>query len=574
MYEKLSTKQKVILDRTGKFVVRACPGSGKTYCVSAKLSRLISEWTLLYQGVATISFTNTAWQEIEKKCAEDFNTKISYPHFLGTIDSFINKFIFLPFGHLILKCEQRPVMVGEPYGVWGLGMNEQDALYYFDKVSYDINGDLYGKERKYFHGAFPPKFNQGGDENKNYLKLKQMKDALVKKGYATQSDANYFAMIILEKYPAVRKSLAIKFPWLIVDEAQDTTDIQMKIIELLIAENDNQNVMLVGDPDQAIFEWNNAKPELFTEKQVLWKDNSIILDESWRSSEKICNAIYNLSSLGENKILATNPAIKEFEFTPEIITYQEGQTKEIVKSFIEKCKDNGIEVTPKTTVVLARSKGFFIPGSFTTDIKPWLNSCPYARDFAIGKFLIDNKDYNRGIKYVEKGYIKFIKKIHYCSENDLDDFHDERGFVDFRKEIKAILDVLPLTNIKLGAWLKLSSEKLKSIEIPITFIYNVEANDLEFSSVFPQEYTDNIHREYRLSTIHKVKGETFEAVLLFLKKKVSKNYKTLLETSSVSQDEELRNVYVAISRPSKILVIAVPDEEDRSSWSNKLTPTS
>ena len=96
MYSKLSETQKLILEKTGKFVVRACPGSGKTYCVAAKVSKLIDSWDNRHQGIAIISFTNTAWQEIEQKCKNDFDTSIEYPHFLGTIDSFINQYVFLP----------------------------------------------------------------------------------------------------------------------------------------------------------------------------------------------------------------------------------------------------------------------------------------------------------------------------------------------------------------------------------------------------------------------------------------------------------------------------------------------
>lgn len=572
MYAKLSTKQKKILDKKGKFVVRACPGSGKTYCVSAKLAKLISEWKLTHQGVATISFTNTAWQEIGKKCEEDFNTKVAYPHFLGTIDSFINQFIFLPFGHLILGCNKRPIMVGEPYGVWGGGTNEQDPNYYFDKVSYDVNGKLCRtKNGVYFLSSFPDQYTKAGTENKNFVKLRAMKESLLKKGYSTQADANYFAMLLLEKYPIVRKSLATKFPWLIIDEAQDTTEIQMKIIDHLVSENKDQNIMLVGDPDQAIFEWNNARPELFTEKQKLWEANSIIFDESWRSSQKICDVVHSLSSLGDNKIIAAKPTVKDFGCDPEICIYEEGKRKETIDKFISKCAEHDVEVTPKSAVILARAKGFFT-GKFP-NIIPWVNSSPYTRDFAIGKYLIDRKDFVRGIKYIERGYINFTENIHYCSDKELKDYSERKGFIEFNKVIKEFISLLPETNVNLGVWITTTESNFATKSININLSYNNAAKDFPFKALFPQEFADNLKLPYRLSTIHKVKGETFEAVLIFLKKKVAKNYKTMLETSTVSEEEELRNIYVAISRPTKILMLAVPDEEDKKCWTSKLLPT-
>src|SRR5205814_1426384 len=90
-------------------------------------------------------------------------------------------------------------------------------------------------------------------------------------------------------------SIATRFPFLIVDEAQDTSDIQMRIIDLLI-ENGLSEVMLVGDPDQAIFEFNEAKPELFIQKYSECP-NPLDLNENRRSSQKICDFTFNLSSL-------------------------------------------------------------------------------------------------------------------------------------------------------------------------------------------------------------------------------------------------------------------------------------
>ena len=122
--------------------MRACPGSGKTYCVSSRLARLILDWKNDYTGIAAVSFTNVAWQEIQKKIFNEFKLgdTISFPHFLGTIDSFINKYIFLPHGHLILKCKKRPTLVGEPHGIW-TGKYFSDSL--FDNISYKIDGTLY-----------------------------------------------------------------------------------------------------------------------------------------------------------------------------------------------------------------------------------------------------------------------------------------------------------------------------------------------------------------------------------------------------------------------------------------------
>jgi ATP-dependent exoDNAse (exonuclease V) beta subunit len=123
-------------------------------------------------------------------------------------------------------------------------------------------------------------------ENNKYII--PTKHRLIKAGYANQDDANYFAMKVLETYPNVAKAIIHRFPSFMVDEAQDTSEIQMRIIDLLI-DNGLENIMMVGDPDQAIFEWHGAKPHLFVEKFNAWKENSILLNEQQFPEQPLLN---------------------------------------------------------------------------------------------------------------------------------------------------------------------------------------------------------------------------------------------------------------------------------------------
>ena len=73
LIDSLSDEQKELLNRDGKIVLRACPGSGKTYTVSAKLADLISSWDSKIGGIATLSFTNVAWKEIDKNLGREID---------------------------------------------------------------------------------------------------------------------------------------------------------------------------------------------------------------------------------------------------------------------------------------------------------------------------------------------------------------------------------------------------------------------------------------------------------------------------------------------------------------------
>ena len=100
----LTDLQQEIVSSSGKVVVKACPGSGKTYTVAHKLKKEVEFWENKYSGIAVLSFTNVACIEIKNKYKEiNAGLELSYPHFIGTFDSFIYKYIFNTFCTLITK---------------------------------------------------------------------------------------------------------------------------------------------------------------------------------------------------------------------------------------------------------------------------------------------------------------------------------------------------------------------------------------------------------------------------------------------------------------------------------------
>ena len=84
---------------------------------------------------------------------------------------------------------------------------------------------------------------------------------MVKRGLALYSDAMYWGLKVLENRDICR-AIAARFPEIIVDEAQDTSEVQFKIIEALA--DAGARIVLVGDPDQAIYQFHDARPDLFT----------------------------------------------------------------------------------------------------------------------------------------------------------------------------------------------------------------------------------------------------------------------------------------------------------------------
>ncbi|WJS93370.1 ATP-dependent helicase [Flavobacterium johnsoniae] len=604
MYSKLSDGQRKILDyNQGNVVVKACPGSGKTYSLAARISRLLREPDLGKKGLAVISFTNIACQEIEDRLSSDFSTPVPlrHPHFLGTIDSFINTFIFLPFGHLIMGCPSRPELVGEPHGPWSVKKFDKDYDQYFDKTTFNSEDILI---RIAPYQAFHFKWNYitiGGTVNGHITNIINSKWALFKKGYANQSDANYISLKVLEKYPLIAENVAKKFVNFLIDECQDTNDIHMKIIDIL-NNRGNSNIMLIGDRDQSIFEWNEARPELFDAKYNIW--DKILLYENRRSSQHICNFIRNLSSFSEIKAVNERvkdsvliPSILGYKMTkkaskkdPTVITAEESHEafRKILDDFIKECESNGIIINKENVAVLYRGTASSKYLGLSSDVHnfetiPWLRNHYHVKGMIKGKHMYEHGGLNKGYKLLEKSYFEALLRPadpnFYCSGQFISNKIEALGIKEYRREIFKFIDALPFTKDKtLNTWIKEANKSL--LDLGINIILNIESSfgDVMIDDYFGEDLNSERLHPFYFGTVHSVKGKTFQAVLLLLgKKSVLKNYETILKADpkflKSSDLEELRIVYVALSRPELFLKMAVPDS-DVKLWTDKLLQNS
>ncbi|WP_010503062.1 ATP-dependent helicase [Paenibacillus elgii] len=571
MFDSLSHVQRtIVFDKNGLFAVKACPGSGKTYTTAARLAHKLSNWQLPSRGIAVLSFTNVAWHEIRKMLVQNLGMTINYPHHLGTLDSFINKFIFLPFGHLIMGCGKRPILVGEPHGTWSGGNYDRDYDQYFDCTSFSITEGVISTttDFKRFHFKWR---KQDGSESGHVDRLRETKLKYWRQGYATQADANYFSLKILDKYPYIARSIAMRFPELIIDEAQDTSEIQMGIINKLI-ENGLENIMLVGDPDQAIFEWNDARPDLFNDKFREWEENSIILDENRRSSQNICNVTCKLTSRGSPPA-AVNETVKDYGYVPEIICYEQDNIQSTLDYFIHLCEQHQVDICHEKVAVIFRSKSIqnLIQNQPEQLENPWVVGKYFVRDIAKSKYMVEKGNVIEAFCLIEKALYKGLHRKSYCSTNELDSWIYARGFIRHRQEIMHILRCLPSPNSSIIEWVKQASDILRGNNMPIRMNLKPDCVDCNFDELF--KITEDSSARFRIGTVHTVKGETFDAVLLILREKGAQGafYRTMLSRGlNTLDDEELRIAYVGMTRPRKLLVIAVPSEQSRAVWERKL----
>lgn len=81
--------------------LRACPGSGKTEAVGLKAAHEIKSWSHSGKGIAVLTFTNNAADEIANRITQFAGASgAAFPHFVGTIDGWLHGYVANPFAHL------------------------------------------------------------------------------------------------------------------------------------------------------------------------------------------------------------------------------------------------------------------------------------------------------------------------------------------------------------------------------------------------------------------------------------------------------------------------------------------
>jgi DNA helicase-2/ATP-dependent DNA helicase PcrA len=295
-----TTEQQAVLERPvrGVHVVRAVPGSGKTWLVAELIKKQLGEWPTRTSGIAALSFTRVGGDEIRKAIGYE----LGHPHFVGTIDAFLFRYVIRPHLQRVFNWFADPrILVGE----WGaehwtyFGPNKKatirKGINLFGCVCID---EEHGEAVMAHKPRSQPLQRLTGDD------LHQVKTAKMRiwkeSGLLTHSDAALWASRILEHQTlgeAVRAEVIRRFPLLIVDELQDTGHFLGKSIHLLLREPTARGV-LVGDPDQAIYEFNGARPDLFDTFGTIGGAVQLPLASSQRCPPAIAIAATHLKDSG------------------------------------------------------------------------------------------------------------------------------------------------------------------------------------------------------------------------------------------------------------------------------------
>ncbi|MEO5716254.1 MAG: UvrD-helicase domain-containing protein [Luteolibacter sp.] len=237
--------------------VSACPGSGKTTLAVAKLAILARKWKSLSQGVCILSHTNVAKDEIKVRLGHTIEGQrlLRYPHCIETIHGFVNRFLTTPWLH----------SAGRPLSVIDNDVTAAARRKHLSRGDFRTLSGFLSRKYKSFEGLrlgsadfqnplVGTDFPSGSHTPMYKLAASALRHA-AEEGYFCYDEIFTLAEAMLTQHPALASVLAHRFPFVLVDEMQDTSEQQDSFLRRIFPrDSDSVCIQRVGDPNQAIFE--------------------------------------------------------------------------------------------------------------------------------------------------------------------------------------------------------------------------------------------------------------------------------------------------------------------------------
>jgi ATP-dependent DNA helicase UvrD/PcrA len=570
--------------------LRACPGGGKTEVVGLKAAYEFHAWTKRNCGIAILTFTNSAADVIRKRVQQYAGVQNSgHPHFIGTVDSWLHRYLAHPFGHLTTGYLGRRFQTGTDRSIRLVDDDEREGwinnyrcktpYYYIDKKTGKARSlPLYANSLRYDceSGMWQVSIPEGNSFTSAQKYFASAGVSSFRDGFATHHGVEWICHRLLKTNAILRERLAHRFPFIIVDECQDLSWLQLEILGLL--GNDGSRLHFVGDLNQAIYEFKEVEPrkiEAFVTSRSfeIWK-----LTENFRSCQPIVDLCSNL--VPSERVIGSGPISNKPACVCFAYSGQDGLAT-LPDRFKELIGQRGID--PMKSVVLARgwsavrrlqglsherpsNNAMKLATAIhlwcSQDIRLWEETLRYFGDFVSSKYFNERSNSRQyycpeSVDSPVRWRLFLAHVLDACVKGDSGLSNLEQSMPSWaecvRKSFGEIVrSCIPTLEVSLqGEAPTIDDLDGNAFKAP----KNTKNKRVLDNIVTARRHSDKI----RSTTIHSVKGETFEAILLVssLNQKggIGGHWQEWLQDSRA---EPARFAYVASSRPRRLLAWAIP----------------
>lgn len=439
--------------------IYAGPGAGKTYFLVNNVRNIVLSNQLIKNSevkkVLCITYTNAAADEIKRRLDK-------YSNFveISTIHGFIIQNIIKPFQQSLINIMKSDFNITvspdgkitsqqEGVGIFH-GVDKEDV---YDFIKFDIENhsaiDFKGYTKKKMGEVETDNVKfvqsvQNGCERVHELICPTEIDKLYKKSIKkylwsvvrklTHNEILYFGYRILEDNWLALQSIRAKFPFIFIDEFQDTNPLQTLMVKLIGKKH--TKIIVVGDIAQSIYSFQGAKPKDFDEFSIdTAKNEFFIINGNRRSTENIVNFCNFLRKSDKNVVQTSIKVNSEGQSKNHKIHFLIGKTTYNLNLVDNIVKNGGVILTRR-----------------------WVDA-----------FNLINK--------IDDDQIKKLKNIYYSYSNST---------IQLRDEIVSQNNISWVTAFKLiiKLWQGLNSTSLKNMTDALKIYFGIKEKDITAKVIF------------------------------------------------------------------------------------------
>lgn len=277
-------KQKeAIQSVNGPMRVSAGPGAGKTAVLVARVHHLMKS-DVPSNKILAVTFTKKAAREIEARIPNNEGLNVMTLHALGFMIIRMNE-CWTGRKRLVSKVDCKKILhdllqkLPELQGFNYDHINGRTG--FLERLLQDF-AFINEKGANQFIEAYPEKDLEG------ILRVKEMYDYRYRfSGYISYDEQISYAVDILENHASALKHIREMYDYILIDEAQDLDEMQVKLIRLLVKSPEN-NLTVFGDSDQCIYGFRGGSNRFMVEFDKIYPGTKeFCLDDNFRSSKEI-----------------------------------------------------------------------------------------------------------------------------------------------------------------------------------------------------------------------------------------------------------------------------------------------
>lgn len=578
--------------------VAACPGSGKTTVLLAKLKLLADRMPFANgAGICVLSHTNVAVDEIKKRLSSYADKLLRYPNYIGTIQSFIDKFVTMPYLRNIAG--QRVQAVDDfTYAQYVVNQMQKHRKYnslnfmietklktstqfktkieYVQRLYIGNDGALYMEKQKRA---------LAGSDKESTKRYKEILDNLLKKeGIIRYKDAYAYAKAAVDDLSETYTDLfSARFKYIFIDEYQDCDEIQRQAIDAIF-NSTRCTVMKIGDSDQAIYNSSQDRtPDWIPQVGFL------PIMTSNRYSQEIADVICNLKKDKTNIITS----VGKTGIKPVLLVFDTESIGKVIGGYISVLEKKELFDENGIYKVIGAVKKETLAGLKIGDYWSEFDASVKKQEEYNYWILLDEIIVNllEGKLYKAEGIVRKLlcRIFHYAEITNsvsgkefsvvtIKKFLDSEYKDQYRQWISELSKVRPIDRKAIDCLMRQRINELFKInsfdsddifkKLPNYFL-DGDAIANQDKKIEKNVFIDSI-RGYRIEfdTVHGVKGETHDATLyLETEQNGASDLRRILPYYGIGKvgisnlcDYSRKLVYVGMSRPKKLLCVAMKGE--------------